>query len=112
MPAGSELLTILAYPSMKSKICATNCNVIAITLTVKQNDSSRVAQFHYRKSEPEYYPCLSPRQWKDMSLEGYGGDYRLWHLVLCLDCFTATWDLGFRRGIDIKKPRVEFHVRP
>lgn len=72
----------------------------------------RVAQFHYRKSEPEYYPCLSPRQWKDMSLEGYGGDYRLWHLVLCLDCFTATWDLGFRRGVDIEKPRVEFHMRP
>lgn len=72
----------------------------------------RIAQFHYRKSEPAYYPCLSPRQWGDMSLEGYGSDYRLWHLVLCLDCFTATWDLGFRGAETMDKPRVEFHVRP
>lgn len=72
----------------------------------------RIAQFHYRKSEPDHYPCLSRRQWEEMSLEGYGSDYRIWHLVLCLDCFTATWDLGFRGAVAIEKPRVEFHVRP
>jgi hypothetical protein len=72
----------------------------------------RIAQFHYRKSEPDHYPCLSRRQWEEMSLEGYGSDYRIWHLALCLDCFTTTWDLGFRGAAAIEKPRVEFHVRP
>ncbi|MDE3051359.1 MAG: hypothetical protein KGJ48_15850, partial [Nitrospirota bacterium] len=72
----------------------------------------RIAQSHYRKSEPDHYPCLSRRQWEEMFLEGYGSDYRIWHLALCLDCFTAAWDLGFRGAAAIEKPRVEFHVRP
>ena len=72
----------------------------------------RIAQAHYRKSEPDHYPCLSRRQWEEMFLEGYSSDYRIWHLALCLDCFTAAWDLGFRGATAIEKPRVEFHVRP
>jgi hypothetical protein len=72
----------------------------------------RIAQAHYRKSEPDHYPCLSRRQWEEMFLDGYGSDYRIWHLALCLDCFTAAWDLGFRGAPAIEKPRVEFHVRP
>ena len=72
----------------------------------------RIAQAHYRKSEPDHYPCLSRRQWEEMFLEGYGSDYRIWHLALCLDCFTVAWDLGFQGAAAIEKPRVEFHVRP
>ena len=72
----------------------------------------RIAQSHYRKSEPDHYPCLSRRQWAEMFSEGYGSDYRIWHLALCLDCFTSTWDLSFRGTAVIEKPRVEFHVRP
>lgn len=72
----------------------------------------RITQSHYRKSEPKYYPCLSRRQWAEMFLEGYGSDYRIWHLALCLDCFIATWDLRIRGSAAIEKPRVEFHVRP
>lgn len=72
----------------------------------------RIAQLHYRKSEPDHYPCLSRRQWEDMSVEGYGRDYRVWHLALCLDCFSATWDLGSRGTATIEKPRVKLHVRP
>lgn len=72
----------------------------------------RIAQTHYRKSEPDHYPCLSRRQWEDMFLEGYGSEYRIWHLALCLDCFTAACDFGFRGATAIEKPRVEFHVRP
>jgi hypothetical protein len=72
----------------------------------------RITQSHYRKSEPDHYPCLSRRQWEEMFLEGYGSDYRIWHLALCLDCFTEGWDLGFRGAAAVEKPRVEFHVRP
>lgn len=72
----------------------------------------RIAQSHYRKSEPDHYPCLSRRQWAEMFLEGYRSDYRIWHLAQCLDCFTATWDLSFRGAAAVEKPRVEFHVRP
>jgi hypothetical protein len=71
----------------------------------------RIAQFHYRKSEPDHYPCLSRRQWEEMFAEGYGSDYRIWHLSLCLDCFTTISALGFRGATAIEKPRVEFHVR-
>lgn len=72
----------------------------------------RIAQSHYRKSEPDHYPCLSRRQWEEMFLEGYGSDYRIWHLALCLDCFTAAWDLGFRGAAAMEKPQVDFHVQP
>jgi hypothetical protein len=72
----------------------------------------RIAQSHYRKSEPDHYPCLSRRQWTEMFLEGYGSDYRIWHLALCTDCFAATWDLSFRGAEASEKPQVEFHVRP
>lgn len=72
----------------------------------------RIAQAHYRKSEPDHYLCLSRRQWEEMFVEGYGSDYRIWHLALCLDCFMTTSDLGFRGETAIEKPRVEFHVRP
>ena len=72
----------------------------------------RFAQAHYRKSEPDHYPCLSRSQWGAMFSEGHGCDYRLWHLVLCVDCIQTVWDLG-RNGDEIAgKPRIELHVRP
>lgn len=72
----------------------------------------RFAQDHYRKSEPDHYPCLSRSQWEAMFSEGYGCDYRLWHLVLCMDCVQTTWDLGRNRMPTVEKPRVELRVRP
>lgn len=71
----------------------------------------RFAQTHYRKSEPDHYPCLSRSAWEDMSIQGYGSDYRIWHFALCLDCLQIAWDLGSRTSA-IDKPRVNFHVRP
>ncbi len=38
-------------------------------------------QTHYRKSEPEHYPCLTRSQWSDLYRQGYGFDYRGWHLA-------------------------------
>lgn len=72
----------------------------------------RFAQAHYRKSEPDHYPCLSRSQWGTMFSEGHGCDYRLWHLVLCVDCIQTTWDLGRNGDETAGKPRVELHVRP
>lgn len=72
----------------------------------------RSAQTHYRKSEPDHYPCLAPGQWIEMFEQGYGSEYRTWHLALCIDCFRITWDLnGFGASV-IEKPRVNFQVRP
>ncbi|NJN36746.1 MAG: hypothetical protein HC794_06400 [Nitrospiraceae bacterium] len=72
----------------------------------------RFAQAHYRKSEPDYYPCLSRSQWSAMFSEGHGCDYRLWHLVLCVDCIQTVWDLGRNGDETTGKPRIELHVRP
>jgi hypothetical protein len=72
----------------------------------------RFAQAHYRKSEPDHYPCLSRRQWEEMFAEGYGGEYRMWHLAMCLDCLQTAWDLGIGGAAAIEKPRVALQVRP
>ncbi len=72
----------------------------------------RFAQAHYRKSEPDHYPCLSRSQWGEMFLQGYGCDYRIWHLALCLDCMQTAWGLGSNGTPTVDKPRVELHVRP
>jgi hypothetical protein len=72
----------------------------------------RLAQAHYRKSEPDHYPCLSRGRWEEMFSQGYGCDYRMWHLALCLDCMQTTWGLGSNGATAVEKPRVELHVRP
>lgn len=72
----------------------------------------RFAQAHYRKSEPDHYPCLSRHQWEDMFQEGYGIEYRIWHLALCLDCLQTAWDLGFGGASAIEKPRVTLQLQP
>jgi hypothetical protein len=72
----------------------------------------RFAQTHYRKSEPDHYPCLSRCQWEEMFAQGYGCDYRVWHLALCLDCIQTAWNLGGNGTPAVEKPRVNLHVRP
>lgn len=71
----------------------------------------RFAQTHYRKSEPDHYPCLSRNQWEEMFAQGYGCDYRIWHLALCLDCIQTAWNLGGNGTSAVEKPRVNLHVR-
>lgn len=72
----------------------------------------RFAQAHYRKSEPDHYPCLSRHQWEDMFLQGYGTEYRIWHLALCLDCLQAAWDLGLDSASPLEKPRMALQLEP
>ena len=50
----------------------------------------RILQVHYRKSEPEHYPCLTQEQWRDLFRQEYGHDYRVWHLAFCQDCFNEV----------------------
>jgi hypothetical protein len=72
----------------------------------------RFAQAHYRKSEPDHYPCLSRSQWEEMFSQGYGCDYRIWHLALCLDCMQTAWGLGTYGTTTVEKPEVKLHVHP
>ncbi len=72
----------------------------------------RFAQNHYRKSEPDHYPCLSRMDWEDMYAQGYGTDYRTWHLALCVDCVQIAWNIGGSRTASIDKPRVDVHIHP
>lgn len=51
----------------------------------------RMAQAHYRKSEPDHFSCLPGPQWESLLRQGYGYDYRLWHLALCLDCMKYVY---------------------
>ncbi len=72
----------------------------------------RFAQAHYRKSEPDHYPCLSRSQWEEMFSQGYGCDYRIWHLALCVDCMQTAWGLGTNGSMTVEKPEVKLHVQP
>jgi len=72
----------------------------------------RVAQAHYRKSEPDHDPCLSRHQWADMFRQGYGIEYRIWHLALCLDCLHTAWNVGLDGASAIDKPHVVLQLQP
>ena len=65
----------------------------------------------YRKSDPPYYPCLEEHKWHEMFSEGYGFDYRMWHLPLCLSCM----DTIVRFGDSFLLPaelQLNFHITP
>lgn len=62
----------------------------------------------YRKSDPPYYPCLSINKWQDMLREGYGFDYRMWHLPLCLSCMEAVRGIG---DSFLLNPEIELNLQ-
>lgn len=65
----------------------------------------------YRKSDPPYYPCLEEYKWHEMFSEGYGFDYRMWHLPLCLSCMDtiAKFEDSFLLPANL---RLNFHIFP
>lgn len=72
----------------------------------------RLVQKHYRKSEPNHYPCLPCEKWGEMYHHNYGHDYRVWHLAFCRDCLTHVHDL---RGDGLgREPagRIDLQVYP
>jgi len=48
----------------------------------------------YRKSDPPHYPCLTTTKWKEVFTEGYGYDYKMWHLPFCLTCLHEVAQFG------------------
>jgi hypothetical protein len=72
----------------------------------------RRLQTHYRKSEPAYYPCLTSSEWRDTYEQGYGQDYKWWHLPLCQSCFTKVW--GLRQLVDKgnSKAKLNLQIHP
>jgi len=81
-------------------------------LTAEINRLLSTIQAHYRKSEPEHFPCLTGHQWAELFGQGYGYDYRVWHLALCRECLVDVH--AFRQhGLGgIPTPRVDLHVKP
>jgi hypothetical protein len=65
----------------------------------------------YRKSDPPYYPCLASGKWHEMFQKGYGFDYRMWHLPLCLSCMQTVARYGntFHLMTDYQ---LSFHISP
>ncbi len=72
----------------------------------------RLLHAHYRKSEPEHYPCLSHRQWEELFREDFGRDYRVWHLALCGECLLTVCDLRREVLNGMTKLCVDLHVHP
>jgi hypothetical protein len=72
----------------------------------------RIVQSHYRKSEPDHYPCLLRQRRDELFRENYGYDYRVWHLALCLDCLADVWLLREPVITGRTKLDIDLHVRP
>lgn len=65
----------------------------------------------YRKSEPDCYPCLTGEQWSHLYAEGYGQQYRMWHLAMCRHCVKTVAEFRIHRpGQEPSLPHL--HIRP
>jgi hypothetical protein len=79
-------------------------------------DASRLlgeVQTHYRKSEPEHFPCLPSEQWSDICRDGHSYDYRVWHLAMCRECLEIVCRI--RQGdqkTDVLAPMVDLQIYP
>jgi hypothetical protein len=69
-------------------------------------------QAHYRRSEPQHFPCLSRQQWMELYEQEYGYDYRVWHLALCRICVHEVCVLRRLRHNQTDVKTVNVQVRP
>jgi len=72
----------------------------------------RLVQTHYRRSEPEHFPCLTHQKWADLFEQDYDFDYRVWHLAMCRDCLVDVYELRQDELIDIQSPQIDLRLRP
>ena len=72
----------------------------------------RLVQTHYRRSEPEHFPCLTPQKWADLFEQDYDYDYRVWHLALCRGCLIDVFDLRQGDLDGIRSPQIDLRLRP
>lgn len=68
-------------------------------------------QTHYRKSEPEHFPCLTREQWAEICREGHSYDYRVWHLAMCRECLEMVCLLPLE-GSEISTPAIDIQIHP
>ncbi len=71
-----------------------------------------MVQEHYRRSEPEHFPCLTRRQWGDLFDQGYGYDYRVWHLALCRNCMAQAYAMRLDGEEQTEGLQIDLHLRP
>jgi len=69
-------------------------------------------QAHYRRSEPQHFPCLTRQQWEHLLTQGSGYDYRVWHLAMCRDCLWHAYTIRLARQIDQPSPPIAVHFHP
>lgn len=71
-----------------------------------------IIQVHYRRSEPQHFPCLTWRQWGNLFDEGFGYDYRVWHLALCRNCMAQAYAMRLDPQADPQGLQFDLRVRP
>ncbi len=76
-------------------------------------DSLIQIQAHYRKSEPDHYPCQTDEQWGEMFTEGHGQDYRIWHLSMCHPCLNMVYQASMEGAQSGNQPlELQLQVQP
>jgi hypothetical protein len=104
-----------------SRIGITEIQLTTLEMQAQQEGDSlnrRACQFldallsFYRKSEPEHYPCLTLEQWTHIYAEGYGQQYRIWHLAMCRHCFKTVAGFRIYGSSQRKNTLPRLHFRP
>jgi hypothetical protein len=67
----------------------------------------------YRKSDPQYNRCVKEENWYEMFREGYGSEYRMWHLPLCQSCMNTIAKFRGVFWLNATMPsQLHLHISP
>lgn len=69
-------------------------------------------QAHYRRSEPEYFPCRTEEEWHDIYTHDYAFDYRTWHLIFCRNCLQIVHRIQGKKWRMLPVPHVNVQFTP
>lgn len=97
-------------------------NDLAEIEEIKENDREafnlevrrllRILQAHYRKSEPDHYPCLSRERWQELFRQDFGHDYRVWHLAFCHECLAEVGRMRYDTVDSTRQITMDLQIRP
>jgi hypothetical protein len=66
-----------------------------------------------RKSDPQYNRCVEEGKWYEMFREGYGCEYRMWHLPLCQSCMNTIAKFRDVFWLNATIPsQLQLHISP
>ena len=66
-----------------------------------------------RKSDPPNNRCVEKEKWYEMFREGYGSEYRMWHLPLCQSCMNTIAKFSNAFWLNATIPsRLQLHIFP